>query len=161
MKTLLASLVLIFAVNASADVINCSFTEPFYNIEINTEAKTLSKIEPDFESEEGGIITTVLSKNIEIKKLESTIVSSAVEIPRYQVIVDGVEGMILDLDYKGSDGMSDFVYPYSTKHGENFGGCQSDKVKRLNSNYEDSTDNTNVDDGSADVESETTSTDEE
>ena len=130
MKALLASLTLLFAVTAHADYVKCTFTEPFYSLEIDTEGKTLTLTDYD-------LGTTVLSTNVEIKKLKSKVLSNVLEVPSYQVLADGKEVLVLVLDYQGSDGMSDYAYPYSTKHGNNYGGCNSSQVPTHKFDFEE------------------------
>lgn len=129
--TLFAILALsLSAAPASADVVSCVFTEPFFNLEIDTVKKTLKKTEPDWNSKSPRSITTVLSRNVKINRLPSKKISVVAEVPRYQVIADGKPVLVLWLSYQGSDGMSDFAYPYEVSYDDHIGGCESDKLKR-------------------------------
>lgn len=123
--------------SASAEVVHCSFTEPFFNLEIDTARKTLKKTEPDWNNDAGQTVTTILSRTVAVKRLAPKVVSPLVEIPRYQILSGGKPVMVLELSYQGSDGMSDFVFPYATKYDGHFGGCYSDKLPRHVFHYEE------------------------
>lgn len=122
MKTLLAlSLAtLSFAASAQAAEVACHFTEPFITMIVNEEAGTVKEIFPEGEalhsilelSRENGETRVVFGPGIE----ENTVLT---------YVRDG----------KGSDGMSDRIYPYSAQNwtGDTLpqhGGCstQADPV---------------------------------
>lgn len=137
MKSKMFALITAFlSLSAQADVVSCSFTEPFFSLEINTETGTMTKTEPNFEEGGEGVITTEISDQIKIKKLNSKKVSQLVEVPRYLVTSGKQKIMVLELDYQGSNGMSDHAFPYSTRYEGNYGGCESDIVKAHLFNYE-------------------------
>jgi uncharacterized membrane protein len=131
-----AALLLLGSLSARADVIDCAFTEPFFQLIVDTDAKTITRIEPDWESPTGGIKSTVISKNARVVEISSIKESPFVRIPRYQVKADGKNFMVLSLSYQGTDDMSDFAYPYSAMYGEFRGGCESDKVKKHTFHFE-------------------------
>lgn len=124
-----------FAPSTQADIITCNFTEPFFSIEIDTDAKTLKKTEPDWENQEGGIKTTLISAKLKVKKLKPLIQSDVAEFARY-LVLGGTKSLTLTLNYQGSDGMSDFAYPYETSYEGHAGGCASDKLSRLTFYFE-------------------------
>jgi uncharacterized membrane protein len=120
MKTGLCSLVLLVSVHAQADVIKCFFTEPFFTIEYSTTSLRL-KI-----------------SGLEIPTAEETQVSFQIKAAglfelhsqEHEVL------MTLTLSGKGSDGMSDKVFPYEATlnakrliPGTHRGGCQSNFLK--------------------------------
>lgn len=137
MKAVFFSLMILGCLKARADIINCIFTEPFFNIVIDTDARVMTRIAPDWDNPDGEIKSTVVSSEVEVFEISSIEISHVVKVPRYQVVADGKNKMILELSYQGSDGMSDFVYPYSTNYDSIYGGCESDKVKRHIFDYED------------------------
>jgi uncharacterized membrane protein len=107
------------SVQASADVIKCSFTEPFIQTTYSTDQKTLTI---DTLGTQPQVISDV--------SLQTT-------GPQQFLLVakDGRVIQKLALNYKGSDGMSDDVYPYdvqySYKAGQTlYGGCESTQFRK-------------------------------
>lgn len=116
--------------NAATSLLECGFTEPFFTLMIDLKKKEISKIEPDWSNPSGGTITTVVATNINV-------VSDLSDpfLPKYKVLNgNGSQFAEIVMNMAGSDGMSDIVYPYEIKHDGMFGGCSSDKIKRLNDN---------------------------
>lgn len=120
MKNLIVLAFAFFAVAAQADVIKCNFTEPFVVSTYNTDTQTLSY--SAFTGEAKDEVTT-------IKK-----VSFLIKAPgEFELISkDGKVLQSLKLNGKGSDGMSDRIYPYEVKDtgfemmaNSGFGGCSS------------------------------------
>ena len=108
----------VFGVGASADIINCSFTEPFYTT-------TYSMVQ----------------QSLTVKDIEGNVsvipnVSFQIMGPAHFELWDADRNVlqVLMLNYSGSDGMSDNIYPYDVKSsgkvynpGANggIGGCTS------------------------------------
>jgi uncharacterized membrane protein len=130
MKSILFAITLALSAAASADQIKCSFTEPFFNLELDTKAGTLKMLEPDSASP-GGQIVKVLSKDAKINKLAQANAGDAVDYSRYSVTDKDTLLLTLELNYQADDGMSDYTYPYEAIFQGNFGGCHSDLVKRF------------------------------
>lgn len=122
MKTqILSALVLtLSAATASADIIKCVFTEPFVNTTYSMAQQTLT------------------IKMMDEKSQVLRNVSFQIRAPGKFEIVDKAGKVIqqLTLNFAGSDGMSDNIYPYSVVHlpmksGANngVGGCSSNYLK--------------------------------
>ncbi len=114
MKTrLIATLFAMTSFSVYAETFTCVFTEPFISFTYSTSSRNLvrknfdnklSKIRRvDFEV--SGPNTFVLKKN-------NAVVAKLV------------------LDQQGSDGMSDFNFPYSVEFEGLFGGCESTVLKK-------------------------------
>lgn len=117
MKAVLPALLLISSV-ANADIIRCSFTEPFVNSTYSTSQSTLT-----YRTSEG---QTIVIKNVSFQIKEAG----------FFELVDKNNKVIqtLTLNHQGSDGMSDIVYPYDAKDtrvtpNALFGGCESNYLK--------------------------------
>lgn len=112
----------LISLSAQADIIKCSFTEPFINTEYSTTQSTLTIIN-------GPLEETEVIKNVSFQ------IKSAGE---FELV--SKEGKVLQrlfLNFKGSDGMSDNIYPYDvqdykwtgdSKHAL-YGGCSSNYLK--------------------------------
>jgi uncharacterized membrane protein len=113
MKLLLtASLSLLTSVSY-ADIIKCTFTEPFID---STYSMTQSKLTY---KDVDGKTTVIKNVSFQIKSASEFVLLSK----------DGKVLQELSLDHKGSNGMSDVVYPYSVKDNVGYGGCVSQYLK--------------------------------
>lgn len=116
---------MIASLTAQADVIKCSFTEPFV---VSIYSMSQSTLSYDQYGE----------KKVVIKNVSFQIKSAG----QFELVAkDGKVLQTLSLNHKGSDGMSDNVYPYDVKDtglesmaNVGFGGCSSNflKVKKVN-----------------------------
>lgn len=103
---------------AHADIIKCTFTEPFIDTEYSMTKSTLTYNNYD------GQKTVIVNVSFQIK-------GPGV----FELVGDYGKGKVLQvltLNYQGSDGMSDNVYPYDVKDNtpimtanNGFGGCWS------------------------------------
>lgn len=123
MKSLLAVPVLFFSFAAHADIIKCTFTEPFIN---STYSMTQSRLTyQDFEGR------TRVYNNVSFQ-IKGT--------GRFELLTrSGRVIQSLRLNYQGSDGMSDRVYPYDVQDNSGLmganngrGGCQSNYLRATN-----------------------------
>ena len=123
MKKIMASiLVLLFLNVAHADIIECSFTEPFYTTTYSMTQSTLT-----YREDVEGKVQVIKNVSFQIKA------PGIFEL----VAQNGKVLQTLTLNNKGSDGMSDVVYPYDVKDnsaalagaGGGFGGCTSNYLK--------------------------------
>lgn len=116
-KILLASTFLLASVS-HADVIKCTFTEPFISTTYSMAQQTLTV------AVAGETSTIIKNVSFQIKGSGS-----------FQLVAkDGSVLQTLTLNNKGSDGMSDINYPYDVKYGNSklhaiYGGCVSNYLK--------------------------------
>ena len=111
MKTLLATAILLASSSSHADIIKCYFTEPFYT---TVYSMTQSKL----------TTTEALTGKVVYRKN----VSFQIKGPgSFELLsLNGQVLQTLTLDYQGSDGMSDKIYPYTVSApGIGIGGCTS------------------------------------
>lgn len=113
-KTIIATTLLLTSIS-QADIIKCSFTEPFINTTYSTSKSTLTY--------EGADMKTNVVKNVSLQ-IKSAGVFELVS-------KEGKVLQTLELNNKGSNGMSDAVYPYDAKDNSIgiFGGCESNYLK--------------------------------
>lgn len=118
---------------AQADVLKCSFTEPFYSLEFDTAVGALQKTEPDMSNTStGDLITTVLAKGVTVKELTPSQRTPLATFARYALVdTTGKELLTLELNYEGSDGMSEWIFPYDAEMDGHRGGCESDVLKGI------------------------------
>lgn len=99
----------IFFASAQADVIKCTFTEPFISLEYSMTQSSL-KIS-------GADISTYTIKNVSFQ------IFGPGSFELWDKNKNAV--VILQMDFNGSDGMSDYTYPYSASYDGVQGGCTS------------------------------------
>lgn len=118
---IISSLASVTALSAKADIITCSFTEPFIQTVYSMSKGTLTY-------KNGPAKTESVLKNI----------SFQIKGPGVFELIDKDKKVIqtLNLNFDGSDGMSDTVYPYDVKDNSEFlssspgrGGCASNYLK--------------------------------
>lgn len=109
---------LIFASAGHAEIIKCVFTEPFVTTVYNMHQSTLTY--KGFDSR------PTINKGV------SFVIRSA---GVFELVKDGQVYQTLTLNNKGSDGMSNTVYPYEVKDAgldkmanNGFGGCSSSQL---------------------------------
>lgn len=124
MKTLLTiTTVLLSATIAQADIIKCTFTEPFVDTVYSTTQSTLTY--------KAAFGDTQVIKNVSFQ-----IKSAGV----FELVAkDGRVLQRLILNNKGSNGMSEDIYPYEVKDfngltNQGYGGCESNYLKAQESN---------------------------
>jgi hypothetical protein len=123
-KTILTAILLLASVS-QADIIRCSFTEPFIDTTYST-----SKSELTYEGSD--------LKKFSIKNVSFQIKSAGVfELVSKQ----GKVLQTLTLNHQGSNGMSDTIFPFEVKDSHpimtangGFGGCTSNHLKSTEGN---------------------------
>lgn len=125
MKLYFAAATLLAATVSQADIIKCSFTEPFVDSTYSMSQSTLTY------------------KNFGEKDRVFKNVSMQIKGPGEFALIssDGKVLQSLSLNNQGSDGMSDTVFPYDVKDtnmgsmaNNGFGGCTSNLLKAKNQN---------------------------
>ncbi len=127
MKSLVVTSLLFIASISQADIIKCNFTEPFVD---SVYSMTQSTLTYTIAGED--VISPVVLKNVSFQIKEAGL---------FQLV--SKEGKVLQtltLNHKGSNGMSDAVYPYDVKDvtdiaGHGVGGCTSNSLKAVEPKY--------------------------
>lgn len=99
---------------AHAETIYCSFTEPFLTVTYNSETNKVAVTSPDQGSGETTGHVTYQKGGI------------------IKITADGITHYLeVNLTKEGSDGMSDFVYPFEgIISSQLHGGCETDTLKK-------------------------------
>ena len=112
------STLIVFSATAKAETFNCVFTEPFFSFTYSTSKETLS-------------LNVMDEKKSVIKKVSFQIDDKG------SYLLKSATGKLLAtliLDNNGSDGMSDYVFPFTALYVEGdqplYGGCDSTLLKR-------------------------------
>jgi hypothetical protein len=115
---------------ASASVLNCSFTEPFFSIGFDPKTGTVTRTSPD-------------DADVDTGEIKAKVIAEGAKLTRDDVWQDhptatlraATGEILMVVRFKeGSDGMSDFVFPLEGQWGEasngnNVGGCETEKVQ--------------------------------
>jgi len=121
MKAIILTAVLSITSISQADLIKCSFTEPFADTVYNSKTLDLTYEGPGFKK--------VTIKNVSLEIMHASVFAL--------VDKNGKTLQILNLNDRGSDGMSDKEYPYSVQDQSNMlgavhtGGCVSSYIKEV------------------------------
>ena len=118
MKHLLIAAFAFTGLAAQADIIKCSFTEPFINVEYSMTQSALRTV--DMEGKK------TITKSVSFQILGA----GSFELRNK----NGNTIMRLELNNKGSDGMSDRIYPYESQWLTKglWGGCTSNFLHASN-----------------------------
>ena len=118
MKRLLAGLAMaLFAAEARAGVLRCSFTEPFFNITYDSGTGAVT----------GKPIPKILATSAKLEILDY-----AASGQKLRLVDAGKTLLDLQVTMQVDDGMSDCTYPVEGKYGSNTGGCYTDKFPPFN-----------------------------
>lgn len=98
MKKLVVTFVLFLASITHADIIKCTFTEPFVKSTYSMNQSTLTYLDSE-------------NKKKVLKNVSFQIKAAGV----FELVKDGKVLQTLLLNDQGSDGMSDMVYPYDVE----------------------------------------------
>lgn len=103
---------------ASAETIYCSFTEPFLTVNYNSDTSKVLISSPTEGSAEFAAHMTFQKDGI------------------LKITAEGFDHyMEINTTKEGSDGMSDFVYPFEgVVNGQLYGGCETDALKKYDPN---------------------------
>jgi uncharacterized membrane protein len=119
MKKILVLSTLLLSTISHADIIKCTFTEPFIDSEYSMSRSTLTY--KDAENK----VTVISGVSFQIK-------AAGV----FDLVKSGNVLQTLTLDHQGSNGMADTIYPYSVKDNSSVmaangghGGCTSNHLK--------------------------------
>ncbi|QLY25540.1 hypothetical protein [Bdellovibrio sp. KM01] len=115
MKRLLPIFAILLVTQAAkAEKIYCFFTEPFINLTYDSDTNQVAHSSPG-ENDQTGVAQVIFDKGGKI-----------------QISVVGVNNtMVIDTTKTGSDGMSDFIYPFEAIiNGTLYGGCETDHLKK-------------------------------
>lgn len=109
------STLMLMSTAVKAETFKCVFTEPFFTINYDTTTQ-LMKID-----------AAVEEANQVIKGVQFQVKQDG------QFVLKDKKGktlLTMTLDNQGSDGMSDFTYPYSAIANGFYGGCESSALKK-------------------------------
>lgn len=120
-KRVALSVLFLLSTNTMAEMVECTFTEPFLTIKINTEKGT------------GEFIDAVEGITIPLENLSTIGDTKGIYKVDLQQVYNQPMTLIMDLNNAGSDGMSDTWYPMDSTLLDFEaipwikGGCESDK----------------------------------
>lgn len=127
MKTTLLIAALLFSqismASEKTQTVKCFFTEPFFTIEIDLEKKLAVMTRPLFDGTE----TNELWKGVKLVPRSQDPLYPVFTVIDYHM----APVMVLKMNFEGSNGMSDTVYPIEGNFNGHVGGCETDRIKGL------------------------------
>lgn len=120
MRKLIVAALLLTATGAQADVIECVFTEPFVNSTYDMASSTLTYTDVEGKTQVTEYVNMIIKGPgvFELREEHGALLQT------------------LNLTFKGSNGMSDHVYPFEVKDegmggmaNGGYGGCESEELK--------------------------------
>ncbi len=121
------------AFSQTKDILFCTFTEPFIDISFEAETGLITYVSVDSYDEVNKTFTPKeLAKNGKLIPVTGPDESAAdfypVEGSQFELKDDNDDLILsLTLDFQGSDGMSDTIYPFTAKYLSIYGGCETQK----------------------------------
>ena len=105
-----------------AATLRCVFTEPFYTLTFDTETGTVTELTNDIEDPDTGKpIPQIVAEGAKLRIPDPNDGFSMRLVKGNDTILE------LHLNGQGSDGMSEFYFPFEAKRGGNDGGCDTVK----------------------------------
>ena len=127
-KRILAALALLLSVAPSqAGTMRCSFTEPFFSIIFESETGKVTVISPDVtDPDTGKPVPEVLAEHAKLER------SDPAGDPMSFRLVNGSDTILeLKLTGKGSDGMSENLFPFEALRGRHDGRLRDRQIPRV------------------------------
>lgn len=112
---------LVLSGNAAAGVLTCRFTEPFFVIAFDSATGVVTLTSPDeADPQTGRIAPRVIAEGARLRRTDDW-----VGFPT--LTLDAGDELILEigLSGRGSDGMSEAVFPMEATYGALVGGCEA------------------------------------
>lgn len=113
----------LFPAGASAGLLTCEFTEPFFSIRFDSETGVVTYKSPDeLDPDTGDIVPSVIAESARLRLVGDS-------FPPKMVLEAGSETILdITISGQGSDGMSDRFYPMEGVYGRFTGGCAASKA---------------------------------
>ncbi len=124
MKKFVTLVVLLMSFGLRAEELVCDFTEPFFTIKFDPATKIVTYIGVDtYDDGDGTFDEVVLATDGKIVETTTTgpVVGSEYSLQKG----DGTELVKLALTFRGSNGMSDHIYPFDAWYGTFMGACET------------------------------------
>lgn len=117
---------------ATAGTLSCSFTEPFFTIEFDSATGKVVLTSPDeFEEGTGKPKPRLLSETARIRRsgVWDTYETYFLETPGKGAATPPEVILEIKVTGRGSDGMSEAVFPFEGRYGPLIGGCEASKAQ--------------------------------
>jgi hypothetical protein len=107
---------------SQADVLHCSFTEPFFTITFDSATGKVTWLSPDVFDESGKMVPETLAEDARL-----FVANPDGDGRTFLLGTDKKYLMQLRLTGEGSDGMSENIFPFEAKYYAHIGGCDTEK----------------------------------
>lgn len=119
-----AAVLMLSAIDATAGMLTCRFTEPFFDVAFDSTTGVVTLTSPDdSDPETGKIVPKVIAEGARLTR-------SGAWVGYPTLTLDAGDERILDIKLtgQGSDGMSETVFPMEGVYGTYVGGCEATKA---------------------------------
>jgi len=110
------------ATECPAGVLRCSFTEPFFTLTFDSTTHKVIRVTDATSDKEAKLVTTVISSNARLERAFGEGDSLVLELTDGSTIF-----LVLHLNGRGSDGMSENIVPFRADYGRQQGACDTNK----------------------------------
>lgn len=122
------SVLLLTTSAATAGTLHCSFTEPFFAVDFDSATGVVTFTSPDeADPETGAIEPRILAQGARLHRPDAW-----QHFPTLKLEAGGETLLEIRMSGRGSDGMSEMVFPWEGRYGRHVGGCQSDQAPAYN-----------------------------
>lgn len=126
-----AALLAVMCTPATAGTLRCSFTEPFFDIEFDSAIGKVVYTSPnEFEEGTGKTKPRVIAEGARIRRsgVWDTYETLFLETPGKGAETPPTTIVEIKVTGRGSDGMSESVFPFEGRYGAWIGGCEASKA---------------------------------
>ena len=130
-RTILALALALAASAAEAGTLRCSFTEPWFTIDFDSATGKVTYVSPDeFDEATGQPKPRVIAEGARVRRPGAwqDVPKLVLEKPGKSLTDPYVPIVEMSVTGQGSDGMSDFNFPFEGKYEQWAGGCDTDKA---------------------------------
>ena len=119
-----AAVLMLSTAGASAGVLTCRFTEPFFDVAFDSTTGVVTLTSPDdSDPATGKIEPKVIAEGARLTRS-----GAWVGYPTLTLDAGGKRILDIRLTGQGSDGMSETVFPMEGVYGSNVGGCEATRA---------------------------------
>lgn len=112
-----------------AGTLTCHFTEPFLSITFDSQTGAVTLVSADVtDPDTGKPIPEILAQGAKLRSVPPDDYQ-----PKLKLEKDGKTILELKLTGRGSDGMSENIFPFEGKYGALVGGCETGKYPAFDS----------------------------
>lgn len=131
MKNFLALSIAVMSLNSFATVLECGFTEPFFDVQVDVLNKKVIRTDIDWSYDGNGPIPHIQTDLSSSINLVSTFKNGFATIEGFSTADSKKKILTAVLNFQGSDGMSDFDFAWDVRFEGHWGGCSTSSLTQI------------------------------